>query len=184
MWDESALKGFDPSLVTSIHHCPILAATEGYSCDPMLIPTAESLLLDAQPIFLPEGELIGTKVLNGTNDFLQTYLLPEVCNFPLRLRWPTTIGFPDFFASICAAIGSKNSPPFEAVLNALKTTLEPWFTAIALDHQPFLLTGSLFFPMYDKHFPDILSGVWPDWRCLMVSLGAFGVTEFSQPPLR
>jgi hypothetical protein len=31
MWDESALWGFDPALVTSIHHCPILAATEGYS---------------------------------------------------------------------------------------------------------------------------------------------------------
>lgn len=73
-----------------------------------------------------------------------------------------TIGFTDFFASICAAIGNKNSPSFEAVLNALKTTLEPWLTAIALNHQPFLLTGRLFFPLYDKHFPDILSGVWPE----------------------
>jgi hypothetical protein len=40
VWDESALKGFAPTLVTSTHHCPVLAAQEGYSRDPLLIPTA------------------------------------------------------------------------------------------------------------------------------------------------
>jgi hypothetical protein len=54
-----------------------------------------------------------------------------------------------------------SSPQFEAVLTALQPTLEPWFTAVALDHQPFLVTGWLFFPLYDKHFPDIISGEWP-----------------------
>ena len=36
VWDKSALAGFHPTLVTSMAHCPILAAQEGYSRDPSL----------------------------------------------------------------------------------------------------------------------------------------------------
>jgi hypothetical protein len=84
IWDESALCGFDPTLVTSTPHCPILAAQAGYSRHKMLKPTAESLLLDAAPIVLPAGKLLGSRVTAGTTEFVCSYFLPEVCNFPSR----------------------------------------------------------------------------------------------------
>jgi hypothetical protein len=77
-----------------------------------------------QPLLLPEGELIGSTVQNGEDTFLCAFYLPEVCNLPLGLRWPTDIGFPEFTASIRAALG-KTSPPFEAILQALKPLIEP-----------------------------------------------------------
>ena len=161
LWDDSALQGFDPALVTSTAHCPVLAAQEGYSRDPSLLPTVENILLDSQPLLLPEGELIGEKVQHGEDTFLRAFYLPEVCNLPLGLRWPTDIGFLEFQASIRAALG-KNSPLFEAVLQALKPLLEPWFNAVATDPQLFQISGRQFLPLYDAHFPDITSGTWPD----------------------
>jgi hypothetical protein len=161
IWEELALQGFDPDLVTSTIHCPILAAQKGYSRDTSLPAKVEDILLDAQPLLLPEGKLIGTKVSTGDGTFLHTFLLPEVCNLPLGFRWPTNIGYSDFLASIRAALG-KNFPPFEAILAALKPLLEPWFTLVATDSQPFLILERQFLPLYDKHFPDIVSGVWPE----------------------
>jgi hypothetical protein len=70
MWDDSALQGFDPGLVTSTAHCPVLAAQEGYSRDPSLLTTVENILLDSQPLLLPEGELIGATVQHGEGIFL------------------------------------------------------------------------------------------------------------------
>jgi hypothetical protein len=105
--------------------------------------------------------LIGAKVQHGEDTFLCAFYLPEVCNLPLGLRWPTDIGFLEFQASIRAALG-KNSPLFEAVLQALKPLLEPWFNAVATDPQLFQISGRQFLPLYDAHFPDITSGTWPD----------------------
>jgi hypothetical protein len=161
VWDDTALQGFAPTLVTSIAHCPILAAQEGYSRDLSLSTQVESILLDSQPLLLPEGELIGQTVQRGGETLLRTFLLPEVCNLPLGIRWPLDIGFSELIASVRAALG-KNSPPFEAVLLALKPTLEPWLTAVAADHQPFLIASRQFLPFYDLHFPDIATGIWPE----------------------
>jgi hypothetical protein len=115
LWEDSALHGFDPALVTSTAHCPVLAAQEGYSRDPSLKTTVDNILLNSQPLFLPEGELIGATVPHGEGIFLRAFYLPEVCNLPLGLRWPTNIGFSEFGASIHAAL-DKNAPSFEAVL--------------------------------------------------------------------
>jgi hypothetical protein len=149
LWDDSALQGVDPTLVTSTAHCPILAAQEGYSRDPSLKTTVDNILLDSQPLLLPEGELIGATVQHGEDTFLRAFYLPEVCNLPLGLRWPTDIGFPE-------------SPPFEAVLQAFKAIMEPWFNAVASDLQLFQILGHQFLPLYDAHFPNIMSGTWPD----------------------
>jgi hypothetical protein len=140
IWDENALRGFDPVLVTFIPHCPILTATEGYSCDMPLPIKVENILLDVPPLLLPEGELLGTKANNGDDTFLRTFLFPKVCNLPLGLCWLTNIGFLEFTASIQAVLG-KNSPPFEAVLQALQPLLEPWFNTVTTDHQIFLIPG-------------------------------------------
>jgi hypothetical protein len=158
--EESAINGFDPALVTLAAHCPILAAQEGYSRDPSLLPKVETLLLDSHPLLLPEGELTSTTVQHGDTIFLRSFFFPEVCNLPLGLCWPTNIGYKEFIAIIRVTLG-KNSLPFEVVLEALQPTLEPWFNAVTIDHQLFPITGRQFLPLYDKHFPDILSGVWP-----------------------
>jgi hypothetical protein len=161
LWEDAALQGFVPALVTSTAHCPVLAAQEGYSRDPSLKTTVDNLLLDSQPLFLPEGELIGATVPHGEDIFLRAFYLPEVCNLPFGLRWPINIGFSEFAASIRAALG-KNSPPFEAVLQALQHIMEPWFNTVASDPQLFQISGRQFLPLYDAHFPDLASGTWPD----------------------
>jgi hypothetical protein len=147
--------------VTSTAHCPVLAAQEGYSRDPSLKTIVDNILLDSQPLLLPEGELIGATVQHREDTFLRAFYLPEVCNLPLGLRWPTDIGFPEFAASIQAALG-KNSPPFEAILQALKPIMEPWFNKVASDPQLFQISRRQFLPLYDAHFPIIMSGTWPD----------------------
>jgi hypothetical protein len=118
VWDDSALQGFDPTLVTSVAHCPILAAQEGYSCDPSLPIKVKTILLNSQTLLLPRGKLIKTIVKRGEDTFLCTFLLPEVCNLPLALCWPTNIGFLELTASIRAAL-AKKPPTFEAILQAL-----------------------------------------------------------------
>jgi hypothetical protein len=161
VWEEAALQGFHPTLDTSVSHCPVLAAQEGYSRDPSLPAKVETLLLDSQPLLISEGELITTTVNSGEDTFLRTYFLPEVCNLPLGLRWPLDIGLTDFTSSTRAVLG-KNFPAFGAVLDALQPTLEEWFDQVAFDHQPFLIPSRQFLPLYDAHFPDITTGVWPD----------------------
>jgi hypothetical protein len=39
----------------------------------------------------------------------RAFFLPEVCNLPLGLRWPTSIGFADFALSISAAFGKPSN---------------------------------------------------------------------------
>jgi hypothetical protein len=77
--------------VTSTAHCPVLAAQEGYSRDPSPETTVDNLLLDSQPLFLPEGGKIGATVPHGEDIFLRAFYLPKVCNLPLGLRWPIYI---------------------------------------------------------------------------------------------
>lgn len=43
IWDEAALRGFDPALVASTQHCPLLTTQEGYSHDLSLLPNVETL---------------------------------------------------------------------------------------------------------------------------------------------
>jgi hypothetical protein len=44
VWDDTALQGFAPTLITSVAHCPILAAQEGYSRDLLLLTQVEPFL--------------------------------------------------------------------------------------------------------------------------------------------
>ena len=141
LWDDAALPGFDPTLDLTLVHCLALAAQEGFSRSPLLTSRVVSLLLDAQPVILPEGKGVAQSVhtLDGKVHW-KVFLLPEVCDIPIGFRWPTTIGFPDFAASINAALG-KSSQNFLTVLRALQPQLAPWFTAVADDSADFLISG-------------------------------------------
>jgi hypothetical protein len=119
-----------------------------------------SLLQDAQPILLPTGQQLAERRQLDNVSYSLAFFLPEVCNLPLGMRWPTSIGFADFSSSIKAALG-KSGDHFISVLTALQPSLEPWFTTVALDHVPFLIQGKPFLSFYDKHFRDIRTGTWP-----------------------
>ena len=160
IWDETALTGFDPSLDFTSVTRPIMAATEGYSRATNLTGQIMALLLDAQPILIPEGQLLGSKVRIEENDHFRAFLLPEVCNLPFGIRWPTDIGFPDFAASLKAALG-KSFTHFETVLQTLQPQLATWFQAVATTPLRFQVTGCRFLRFCDDHYPTLDSADWP-----------------------
>jgi hypothetical protein len=91
VWDESSLAGFDLTIDFNIPHCPILAVQEGYSHAPALSNhVAISILQDVQPLMLPTGQLLGSTVMCRENKHFRAFLLPEVCNLPTGLCWPST----------------------------------------------------------------------------------------------
>ena len=158
IWDE--LTGFDPALdLTSVTR-PVLAAQEGYSRAASLAGDITGLLLDAQPILLPKGQLLGRQVQIDALKHMQAFFLPEVCNIPFGFRWPTDIGYVEFRASIKAILG-KSHHHFDAVVQALKPQLAPWFTAVEATPLQFQISGCRFLPFYDAHFPQLDSGIWP-----------------------
>jgi hypothetical protein len=95
IWDESALVGFNPSLIITRINCPILAAQEGYSHTANLMSQIKSLLLDAQPLMIPEEQRLGRDVTFAEDTHHRTFFLPKVCNLSLGLHWPFTINFAD-----------------------------------------------------------------------------------------
>jgi hypothetical protein len=84
--DESTLASFDPSLVTTVINCPILAAQEGYSWATNLTSKIESLLIDVQPLLIPEGQKLGVTVSLAETTHFRAFFLPEVCNLPSGLH--------------------------------------------------------------------------------------------------
>jgi hypothetical protein len=58
--DATVLSAFQPDLVTSDIHCPLIGAQEGFSRLMKLDPKIFSFLQGAQPLFLPEGGLTCT----------------------------------------------------------------------------------------------------------------------------
>jgi hypothetical protein len=161
IWDESVLAAFKPGLVLSEVHCPMIGAQEGFSRSLKLEPKVFSLLQDAQPLFFPAGELMCTMVTDGQTTLPRTIFLPEVCNMPTGMRWPVTIGLPDFLSSIQGAYGQA-SGHFHQALSALGPALALWFQAIAADPSAFVIQSCPFLPMYDIAYPAIDTGINPE----------------------
>jgi hypothetical protein len=187
LWDDSALAGFDPTLDAPGTNCPVLAAQEGFSRDPTLTSNIESLLVDAQPLLIPEGQKLGGIVTLDDESYPLPFLLPEVCNFPLGMRWPLDISFLDLATSIRVALG-KTYAPFQTVLQVLQPRLEPWLLAISAHPTRFQVSSCRFLPVYDAHFPNMDTGLWPastsdpesflpSLTCLMPSSGACGAID-------
>jgi hypothetical protein len=163
IWDETALADFRSDLVCTEVHCPVVGAREDFSCSLQLKPTVvnSSVLQDAQPFFLPEGEQTCVMVANGTVDYPRTIFLPEVCNLPIGMRWPVNIGFLDFLSSIQATLGNAGMI-FQWAMLAIEPIMTKWFDLITEDTDVFLIRGCPILPLYDDHFPAIDTGLWPD----------------------
>jgi hypothetical protein len=93
LWDSLVMELFESFLNPKEPHCPVLAASEGFSHS-IASPTPQLYLKDARPIFFPTGELIcGIIDSNQTGSTYRSFLLPEICSSPLGLVWLTSIGF-------------------------------------------------------------------------------------------
>jgi hypothetical protein len=160
IWDDAALADLPETVDSSVANYPVLGAQTGFSRAEALPTKILSLLVDAQPILLPSGQQLGQSVLIEGVSHQRAFFLPEVCNLPLGLRWPTSIGFDDFALSISAAFG-KPSDHFLSILTALKPSLVLWFARLAQDPTPFVIQGSVFLAFYDAHFRCIPTGEYP-----------------------
>ena len=161
IWDHTVLHAFHPDLDTSVIHCPILGAQEGFSRSASLKASVVGILQDAQPLFLPEGELVCTNVPKNDSSYPRAIILPEVCDMPIGIRWPVTIGLPDFLASITAILGPSGNI-FKKAISALEPMMTTWFQLIAEDTANFSIPGCPLLPLYDENFPAVDTGVWPE----------------------
>ena len=66
IWDAMALSSFVPTLVYNEVHCPVMGAQEGSSPAANLTNKVTGLLVDAQPVFLPAGQVTAQRVTSGT----------------------------------------------------------------------------------------------------------------------
>jgi hypothetical protein len=161
LWDTSVLANFQPHLQPAELHCPIIGAQEGFSRSSKTEAKVFSLLQDSQPLLLPNGELTCTTVLHDVTTLPRTIFLPEVCNLPIGMRWPVTIGLKDFLSSIQGAYGQAGGI-FITALSALEPALSLWFMAIAADWSSFVIPACPFLPTYDVAYPALESGVYPE----------------------
>jgi hypothetical protein len=161
LWDPSVLTDFLPDLTLSSIHCPLIGAQEGFSRAKSLKPSVIELLQDSQPLFFPAGELTCAQVMKDGKRCLRTIFLPEVCNLPVGMRWPVDIGLANFKSSIQGVLGSAGLV-FLHVLSELEPLLTPWFDAIPQNVSSFIILSTPFLPLYDKHFPAIDTGIWPE----------------------
>ena len=100
IWDANALSHFLPDLETSVVHCPIMGAQEGFSRAKNLKLSVVELLQDSKPLFFPAGKLLCTQVKMTNASHLRAFYLQEVCDLPVGMRWPIDIGLADFRSSI------------------------------------------------------------------------------------
>ena len=161
IWDDTVLAAFAPNLVLTDTHCPMIGAQEGFSRSTKITTSVISLLQDAQPYFLPEGELTCALVSKHGVQYPRTLFFPEVCIMPIGMRWPIDIDFPDFLSSIQAVLGQAGVI-FQQSLLALEPTITTWFEEIDKDTAAFLIPGCPVLPLCDHHFPTIDTGSWPD----------------------
>jgi hypothetical protein len=161
IWDDTILSAFKPDLVMSDVHCPLIGAQEGFSRSLKVDPKVISLLQDGYPLFLPEGELTCTMVTHGDMTLPRAIFLPEVCNLPIGMRWPVSIGLQEFLSSIQGAYGQA-SGNFHQTLKALDPTISQWFAAVKTEASLFVIRSCSFLQTYDVGFPAIDSGQNPE----------------------
>jgi hypothetical protein len=160
VWDPSALSRFTPGMNMEDAHCPLLGAQQGFSRAAKLKPGMFHILTDTEPLLFPEGELICSTIKSLAVTYHRAIFLPEVCNFPLGMRWPTDIGYDDFKSSIQGALGVSGAV-FIKTLQSMEEILDDWFTNVEINAAGFSIPSCPFLLFYDKYYPGIDNGEWP-----------------------
>ena len=161
VWDTMVLARFLPELDLEVAHSPFMGAQEGFSRADVLQPGMFQFLQDAQPLFIPAGEDLCESLDCGGERHLRAIFLPEVCNLPVGMRWPTDIGLKDFKRSIQGALGPVGQV-FLQMLTDLDKPLTAWFKAVETVPARFSLASCPFLEFYDQNYPGIDNGEWPD----------------------
>jgi hypothetical protein len=160
LWDLSVLEPFESFLNPEEPHCPVLAASEGFSRY-MASPTPQLYLEDAHPLFFPTEELLCSIIDDDqAGSAYRSFLLPEICSPPLGLAWPpTSIGFAKCKESV-QALG-RAYQPFISLLDAIKPQLHHWFVAVFAHPERFSIPSCDYLEDIAPAFPSISDGTYP-----------------------
>jgi hypothetical protein len=144
VWDPSVMTHFQPDLKMDDSHCPILGAQQGFT-------RAPSLARDTAFVFPCWQVDLHQRDLHGHYLSAHNLVLPEVCDFPLGMRWPIDIGYNVFKRSIQGALGAAGAV-FQKILHSMNEQLQRWFTIVEIDVARFLIPSCPFLL-----FPEVLS---------------------------
>jgi hypothetical protein len=146
----------------SVPHCPLLGAHAGFSRASDLQPGLVDLLHDSQPLFFPAGKYVSQQISVGAEVYLRSIYLPEVCNVPLGMRCPVDIGWDDFLASLQGALG-----PAGTIFQHTAKGLEPWFKAIQMMPDQFVILSCAFLPSTMLISWQSIRELHPLWSSIM-----------------
>jgi hypothetical protein len=98
-------------------------------------------------------------VSTPTGTVTRAFFLPEVCDLPLGLVWPTAIGYADMYASIHALKGGYTH--FFHILTTLEPLLTPWLVGVQVNPEHFMTPCVPFVEIHDIGFTGLDTGDIP-----------------------
>jgi hypothetical protein len=159
IWDATVTTTFADLINSEDPHCPVLAASEGFS-RAVVSATPKLYLDDAKPLFFPSGELLCETVAMSTGTTYRSYFLPEVCSPPIGLIWPTDIGY-DLFTESIQALG-RPYKSFLQTIEALEPSLSVWFLEVTIHPEKFSVPSWDYIAEISTAFPSLEpDGVYP-----------------------
>lgn len=157
-WDDSVFKPFNLSVGEGLH-CPLLAAAEGFSRS-VKLPGVVDFIETSQPALFPSGEQLADCIQTTAGSIYRAFFLPEVCDMPIGMAWPTTTSLEDFYSSIRALKGGYSN--FLLVLTALQPQLKDWFEAVHQTPASFSSSSLPFVNVHSIGYPPLGSGDIPE----------------------
>jgi hypothetical protein len=118
-WDEYVFAPYGLPPPVGLH-CPLVAATEGFS-HAVKLPGAVDLLTESQPMLFSLGGQLVVQVPLPSGSVHHTFFSPEVCGLPLGMAWPTKLSFVDLYVSIQGL--NSAYPRFLPILTSLQPKL-------------------------------------------------------------
>jgi hypothetical protein len=159
VWDPSVVQVFGDDFDLELAHCPLLVAIKRLS-PAIPTPTMQAYLDDANPLFIPEGELVSSTVtIDPSHNTYRSFFLPKICSPPIGLAWSLTIGFDAFIDSV--AILGKSYKPFLHVNEALTPALTAWFLAVLAHPDAFSVKACRYTELLAAHCPSLTDGAYP-----------------------
>jgi hypothetical protein len=145
-------------------HCPILAASEGFS-RATTSPTPQLYLEDDQPVFFPAGELLSKMVaIANSGPTYQAFYLPETCSPPLAFCWSTNLSINDFFESL--KLLGRSYTIFLQTLEVIKPALATWFDKVSANPHSYAIPVCSYSSI-TLAIPAIIDSTYPPFSPLM-----------------
>jgi hypothetical protein len=111
-------------------------------------------------MLLPSGEELANQLLTKSGPIYRAMYLPEVCDFPFGMAWPTTISYADLYSSIW---GLKNGYiNFLTILSTLKPQLTGWLCAMNKNPDNFATASLPFLSIHNRGYPSLNTAEFPE----------------------